>query len=468
MCFVLLDASSCALPAACMRMPMHALCLQDADAEIVVVASATQYITSHLAMRSKVYSVLGSIRWGHSYAPCVVPPKRSPTGHALVDWSNFHDVIAVHPAARSKASSKRAAQHQVVQQYQQHFQQGLQHQHGAADAYVAQVEDVVEHSTGHQSARSHKQQQQQQRHHEHHHGPVMGVLQEQMALQAAAAAAASSVGTSQQRGLGSSSAAAAVAGNSTLQAVIVQGDSSSAAAQATAALPVCSQQQGADGLAKSVEQTLAHSVGFTDLLTVGELQASIHAQKKLERQRLQQLSARRHSQPTQQQSAFEALASAPELKDATAEDAGQLLATAGSSPARQEGPAVMAEAAAAAAEVGWFGGDGSADAVGPSAAVHLPSRLGSRGSSTTSSSRMERQRYHEEEEDHTLTMLPAHRQDSWVEKRSLAGVFDMFGAEADYDGEDAGAAAGTTGVPAAGTAGAELSQQVRQGSNEQQ
>ncbi|WIA36749.1 hypothetical protein OEZ86_008018 [Tetradesmus obliquus] len=59
--------------------------LQDADAEIVVVASATQYITSHLAMRSKVYSVLGSIRWGHCYAPCVVPPKRSPTGHALVE-----------------------------------------------------------------------------------------------------------------------------------------------------------------------------------------------------------------------------------------------------------------------------------------------------------------------------------------------------------------------------------------------
>eukprot|EP00775_Hariotina_reticulata_P012504 gene12504-12639_t len=53
--------------------------LKDADAEIVVVATATMYVTSHLSMRSKVYSVLGSIRWGHSFEQCVIPPKRSPT-----------------------------------------------------------------------------------------------------------------------------------------------------------------------------------------------------------------------------------------------------------------------------------------------------------------------------------------------------------------------------------------------------
>lgn len=53
---------------------------QDADAEIVVITSATMYCSSRLAMRSKVYSVLGSIRWGCSYGSCVVPPSISPTG----------------------------------------------------------------------------------------------------------------------------------------------------------------------------------------------------------------------------------------------------------------------------------------------------------------------------------------------------------------------------------------------------
>jgi hypothetical protein len=70
------------MPTTCLHSTVLCSCngLQDADAEIVVVASATMYVTSHLSMRSKVYSVLGSIRWGHSFEPCVIPPKRSPTG----------------------------------------------------------------------------------------------------------------------------------------------------------------------------------------------------------------------------------------------------------------------------------------------------------------------------------------------------------------------------------------------------
>jgi hypothetical protein len=62
---------------------------QDADAEIVVITSATMYCSSRLAMRSKVYSVLGSIRWGCSYGSCVVPPSISPTGEALLYISCF-------------------------------------------------------------------------------------------------------------------------------------------------------------------------------------------------------------------------------------------------------------------------------------------------------------------------------------------------------------------------------------------
>lgn len=65
---------------ACRLLVFSCAVLQDADAEIVVVTSATQYCSSRLAMRSKVYSVLGSVRWGCSYGPCVVPPAMSPTG----------------------------------------------------------------------------------------------------------------------------------------------------------------------------------------------------------------------------------------------------------------------------------------------------------------------------------------------------------------------------------------------------
>lgn len=96
---------------------------QDADAEIVVVATATTYVTSHIAMRSRVYPVLGNIKWGWGFTPCVIPPTTSQDGRTKVLWHTFHDLTPLHPLAQSRAASRGGSRRTT----QQHASHGMSH-----------------------------------------------------------------------------------------------------------------------------------------------------------------------------------------------------------------------------------------------------------------------------------------------------------------------------------------------------
>ncbi|KXZ54470.1 hypothetical protein GPECTOR_4g535 [Gonium pectorale] len=84
---------------------------QDADAEVVVVARGTLYSRQQVITRTRVYSVLGDIKWGHAFLPVVVPgtaaaaPGASSKLGATVDWGHFHATTPIHmPAVSSQLS----------------------------------------------------------------------------------------------------------------------------------------------------------------------------------------------------------------------------------------------------------------------------------------------------------------------------------------------------------------------------
>lgn len=263
--------------------PQHCILLshvlvQDADAEIVVVASATQYVTSHLAMRSKVYSVLGSIRWGHGYAPCVVPPKRSSTGHAQVDWSRFHDVTPIHPSARRRTTRQQPSG--LVQQQQQpsswdRQQYSMSEQwtgssvHAAPDAYSSQISEVLENMTaGSFSALRQQQQdgwQQHQQQHRQQHEVHVGLLRQQM-REAEAAAQALEVGW--ERSSGDANAAGRVGRSSSLPgSVPITRESSQRQLQQQQQI---GQFGSSFGATSDAQQLLAHSLGFAERHNAGQ------------------------------------------------------------------------------------------------------------------------------------------------------------------------------------------------------
>ncbi|EFJ52245.1 hypothetical protein VOLCADRAFT_116283 [Volvox carteri f. nagariensis] len=81
--------------------------LQDADAEVVVVARGTLYSRQEVVTRTRVYSVLGDVKWGHAFLPVVLPGSgtaalgTSSKLGAAVDWSHFH---ATAPITMSQMS----------------------------------------------------------------------------------------------------------------------------------------------------------------------------------------------------------------------------------------------------------------------------------------------------------------------------------------------------------------------------
>ncbi|KAG2426246.1 hypothetical protein HXX76_013004 [Chlamydomonas incerta] len=95
---------------------------QDADAEVVVVARGTLYSRQEVVTRSRVYSVLGDVKWGHAFLPVVLPgTSATPGGNvtssklgAAVDWSHFHSTSPINmppaptaPRASPKGTSPR-------------------------------------------------------------------------------------------------------------------------------------------------------------------------------------------------------------------------------------------------------------------------------------------------------------------------------------------------------------------------
>ncbi|KAG2424856.1 hypothetical protein HYH02_015119 [Chlamydomonas schloesseri] len=95
---------------------------QDADAEVVVMARGTLYSRQEVVTRSRVYSVLGDVKWGHAFLPVVLPgTSATPGGNvtssklgAAVDWSHFHSTQPINmppaptaPRASPKGNSPR-------------------------------------------------------------------------------------------------------------------------------------------------------------------------------------------------------------------------------------------------------------------------------------------------------------------------------------------------------------------------
>lgn len=77
--------------------------------------TAQVYASGRPATRSRVYPVLGRIRWGYRFEPCVVPPQLSDTGRPRVEWGNFHSVVPLHPEARGGSSKHHPQQQQQHQ-----------------------------------------------------------------------------------------------------------------------------------------------------------------------------------------------------------------------------------------------------------------------------------------------------------------------------------------------------------------
>lgn len=109
---------------------------------------ATCYPSSQLAMKSRVYSALGGVKWGYAFAPILGPAGVLPTiapvtalqpsaaaaaqsssGHGTsklgpggaakpaaagrgaaraTDWSRFHAIVPLHPAAKAAAAAAAA------------------------------------------------------------------------------------------------------------------------------------------------------------------------------------------------------------------------------------------------------------------------------------------------------------------------------------------------------------------------
>ncbi|GLC33407.1 hypothetical protein PLESTM_000067800 [Pleodorina starrii] len=64
---------------------------RDADAELVVVARGTLYSRQEVITRTRVYRVLGDVKWGHVFLPVVLTGSGTSSKlGAAVDWSQFH------------------------------------------------------------------------------------------------------------------------------------------------------------------------------------------------------------------------------------------------------------------------------------------------------------------------------------------------------------------------------------------
>ncbi|MEW5317554.1 MAG: hypothetical protein WDW38_008842 [Sanguina aurantia] len=69
---------------------------QDADAEIMLEMRGTMYVKSRTVTKSKVYGVLGDVKWGYHFMPVVQPTSLASTRlTANVNWDAFH---AITPA----------------------------------------------------------------------------------------------------------------------------------------------------------------------------------------------------------------------------------------------------------------------------------------------------------------------------------------------------------------------------------
>jgi hypothetical protein len=140
------------------------------------------------------------------------------------------------------------------------------------------------------------------------------------------------------------------------------------------------QQQGAGEL-DDWDAYLAHSVGFAEMHNMGQLQA-MHKQQQQVRQ---------------------AVTSAAQLRQATSAEIG---VDGSSSSSRVGGQSLLSSAAADQAS---------------SSSSARSSRVGQQQQQL-----QQRQQQEAEDEDaHTLTMMPV-RENSWANKRSLAGVLDLF------------------------------------------
>ena len=50
----------------------------------------TCYATDRTAVKSKAYSLLTNVKWGHLFVPVVTPKEAGGMAAPLVDWSCFH------------------------------------------------------------------------------------------------------------------------------------------------------------------------------------------------------------------------------------------------------------------------------------------------------------------------------------------------------------------------------------------
>ena len=120
--------------------------------------TATLYATSHLASRSRVYPVLGRVKWGWAFAPCVIPPNQSGTGCTRVLWKSFHSLVPIHEDAKAKELHKAAQQQQQGQGRREWGGWGV-------NAYGKDKEQQQQQQgqrAGHGVGEGHGQQQQQQ------------------------------------------------------------------------------------------------------------------------------------------------------------------------------------------------------------------------------------------------------------------------------------------------------------------
>ncbi|KAG2486473.1 hypothetical protein HYH03_014920 [Edaphochlamys debaryana] len=86
---------------------------QDADAEVVLVARGTLYSRQEVITRSRCYSVLGDVKWGHAFLPVVLPGASGSGASsklgAAVDWSHFHATTPITMPPSLQAPAKQSS-----------------------------------------------------------------------------------------------------------------------------------------------------------------------------------------------------------------------------------------------------------------------------------------------------------------------------------------------------------------------
>ncbi len=68
------------------------------------------YSNSQERMRLRIYNVKNSVRPGHGFAPMVTPPHETGELKPRIDWSKFHHLRPLTPAA-ARQSQRRSALH---------------------------------------------------------------------------------------------------------------------------------------------------------------------------------------------------------------------------------------------------------------------------------------------------------------------------------------------------------------------